>query len=387
MITISLCMIVRNEEDTLPRCLKSVQGIADEIIVVDTGSTDSTQEIAKQFTDQVYTFPWTDDFSAARNFAFSKGTKEYLLWMDADDLLLEEDRERFLQLKETLSPQVDVVMMPYRVAFDASGAPTFSYYRERLLKNHQGFWWEGRVHEAITIHGRVEYSEAGITHKKLHPGDPDRNLRIYQDMLAKGQTLSPREEFYYSRELVDHRHYEEAARMLEQFLNNPAGWVENKLDACRLLAGCYRQLGRKEERLQALLRGLSLAVPRGELCCELGQYFFEENRYPEAVFWYETALSRPRLDHLGGFVLPDCYGFIPAIQLCVCLDRMGRREEAVLYNELAATFRPDAKEVAYNRAYFARLSENQTTEKENPPAFSPEADASPANQNQAEQNS
>ena len=67
MVGISLCMIVKNEEDVLARCLESVRGIADEIIVVDTGSTDKTVEIARQFTNQVYYFEWRDDFSAARN--------------------------------------------------------------------------------------------------------------------------------------------------------------------------------------------------------------------------------------------------------------------------------------------------------------------------------
>ena len=74
MATVSLCMIVRNEEDVLGRCLESVKDIVDEIIIVDTGSTDRTKEIAGRFTNTVYDFPWIDDFSAARNFSFSKAT-------------------------------------------------------------------------------------------------------------------------------------------------------------------------------------------------------------------------------------------------------------------------------------------------------------------------
>ena len=70
MITISLCMIVKNEEDTLERCLSCVNGIADEIIVVDTGSSDRTKEIAARFTDLVFDYEWKDDFGAARNFSF-----------------------------------------------------------------------------------------------------------------------------------------------------------------------------------------------------------------------------------------------------------------------------------------------------------------------------
>ena len=87
MATVSLCMIVRNEEDVLGRCLESVKDIVDEIIIVDTGSTDKTKEIAGRFTNAVYDFPWIDDFSAARNFSFSKATMDYQMWLDADDVI------------------------------------------------------------------------------------------------------------------------------------------------------------------------------------------------------------------------------------------------------------------------------------------------------------
>lgn len=95
MPTISLCMIVRDEAAVLERCLQSVAHLVDEIIIVDTGSVDETKTIAAAFTPHLYDFPWQDDFSAARNFAFSKGTGDYLFWMDADDVLPPESQQRF----------------------------------------------------------------------------------------------------------------------------------------------------------------------------------------------------------------------------------------------------------------------------------------------------
>ena len=100
MITISLCMILKDEEDVLDRCLSSVKGLVDEIIIVDTGSTDATKQIALQYTDQVFDFAWIDDFAAARNYAFSKANKEYCMWLDADDVIEEKDRLDFLTLKK-----------------------------------------------------------------------------------------------------------------------------------------------------------------------------------------------------------------------------------------------------------------------------------------------
>ena len=86
MITISVCMIVKNEERVLARCLDSLSGLADEIIIVDTGSDDKTKEIALSYTDHVYDFVWVDDFSAARNYSFSKAAMVYIYVADADEV-------------------------------------------------------------------------------------------------------------------------------------------------------------------------------------------------------------------------------------------------------------------------------------------------------------
>lgn len=235
-MTISLCMIVRNEEDVLARCLDSVRDAVDEIVIVDTGSTDGTKEVARRYTEKVYDFPWQDDFAQARNFSFSKAGMEYCMWLDADDVLLDPDREALLRLKAQLPPEVDVVMMRYHVAFDAGGRPTFSYYRERLVRNSPDYRWRGAVHEAIAPNGCVKYEECAVCHWKTRPSDPDRNLRIYQKLLAEGARLEPRDQFYYARELYYHGEDWEAVRVLEAFLDEGRGWVENSIEACRVLA-------------------------------------------------------------------------------------------------------------------------------------------------------
>ena len=112
MITISLCMIVKNEEKVLARCLDSLKGLMDEIIIVDTGSTDNTKEIARQYTDLVYDFSWCEDFAAARNFSFSKATMEYIYAPDADEYIDELNRKRFAMLKAALLPEIEIVQMP-----------------------------------------------------------------------------------------------------------------------------------------------------------------------------------------------------------------------------------------------------------------------------------
>ena len=353
-MTISVCMIVKNEEDVLERCLKSVEGMADEIIIVDTGSRDKTVEIARRFTDQVYEFPWVEDFSAARNFSFSKAVKEYCMWLDADDVIEEKEKEALLALKKNLPKETDVVMLRYHIAFDGNGESIFSYYRERIVRNSPMYRWKGRVHEAITPVGNVMYSEIAISHRKLHGSEAGRNLRIYEAQKAAGETFSPRDLFYYGRELYYNARYEEAAAVLEEFLNEKDGWLENKIEACRTLAFCRAEMGDREKARRELFASFEYDVPRAEVCCEIGRYFLEDGYYERAAFWYEQALKGKRDDTSGGFVLPDCYGYLPCIQLCVCYDRLGQREKAIKYNDRAGKYKPESEAFLINKAYFKK---------------------------------
>lgn len=166
VVTISLCMIVKDEQDTLERCLSSVQDIVNEIIIVDTGSKDNTKQIACKYTQHIYDFEWIDDFAAARNFSFEQATQDYILWMDADDVLEEEDRQKFIVFKQQLDLDIDRVMMPYHLALDVDGKPTCTLRRNRLVRRDRGFRWEGAVHEALIVSGTVIQSDIAITHRK-----------------------------------------------------------------------------------------------------------------------------------------------------------------------------------------------------------------------------
>lgn len=355
MSSISLCMIVKNEEQTLARCLECVKDIVDEMIVVDTGSTDRTKEIAAKEGAEVSDFVWCEDFSAARNHAFSLARSEYCMWLDADDIIDEENRRRLKAWKKRLAEeQPDVVMMHYDVAFDEEGQPTFTYFRERILRRNPLSHWQGRVHEVITPWGKVLYGDVHIQHRKVKPHDADRNLRIYETMLAEGCILSARELYYYGRELYYHNRNEDAIAVFLDFLDHPDGWLENKLEASRQLAECYGRIGERRKQLQILYDSFLLELPRAETCCMLGSIYLEQKDWKKAAFWYETALRRERED-TGGFIQEECYGFLPCIQLCVCYDQMGDRKKAETYNEMAAIWRPNAPAVAYNRAYFKKI--------------------------------
>ncbi|HWQ72599.1 MAG TPA: glycosyltransferase [Desulfitobacteriaceae bacterium] len=350
-ITISLCMIVRNEENTIARCLDSVQGIPDEIVIVDTGSSDRTKEIVKEYTAKIFDFPWIDDFAAARNFAFSQATMDYIFWLDADDVLAGPDREQFLKLKKNIDSVMDVVNMPYLLAFDQSGAVTFSLRRNRLVKRSKNFRWIGAVHEYLEVYGPVLNSDICVTHKGTASNDSERNLKIYEKRKARGESFSPRDLFYYANELFDHQFYQRAIETYQEFLKTGQGWVEDNLSACGKLAQCFEKLGQKDKELEFILKSFEYAPPRAEFCCRLGYYFLGAKQYEKGIFWYKLATQLEKPKESWGPMIEACWTWLPHLQLCVCYDRLGKHELAYIHNEIARKYRPDNTQVLYNKKY------------------------------------
>jgi glycosyltransferase involved in cell wall biosynthesis len=352
-------MIVKNEEEVLARCMESVKGLVDEIIIVDTGSTDKTKEIALKYTDKVYDFEWIQDFAAARNFAFEKATKDYTMWLDADDVILEEDAKKFLELKETIADDVDMAMFKYNVGFDDQGNTTYSYYRERIFRTSNHYPWIGKIHEVIVPQGNLINLDIAITHKPHGGKDPQRNLKIFEKMIADGDKLCARELFYYARELYYNERYEEAVERFEEFLDDEGGWVEDKISASRDLAIVYYRLGQDENAVHSLYRSFEFDEPRAEVCCDIGKHFFDREKFKIAAFWYNVALSKNIEDFPQGFRVNDTYDFLPNIQLSVCYDRMGDYEKAYEHHLNSQKVKPENAAVIYNEKYFNGLIERK----------------------------
>ncbi len=352
MTNVSLCMIVKDEARVLARCLESVKDCVDEIIIVDTGSTDETVEIAERYTDRIFDFAWTDDFSAARNFAFSKGTGDYLLWLDADDVLPAEEKPNLLKLKETLTAQKpDVVFCPYDVAFDQTGVAT-TFRRERLVKRSAGFVWQGCVHECIAPSGKILQSNVRIRHLGSDKVRGDRNLRIYERFLTRGGTLSPRDRFYYARELYYHRLYEQAIAMLNPLFSDRSAWYVNVIEGCKIAAYCYMELGRSDEAEETLLKSLRYGEPRASVLVEIGTLLRKKNRLRECIFWLTSALFCRDHSAEGDFDSPHDRFLRPLLELTCCYYALGETGKAVsCHKQLKSKF-PDHPSVLYNEKFF-----------------------------------
>lgn len=357
-MTISLCMIVKDEEKTLKRCLESVNSLVDEIIVVDTGSTDRTKQIAVECGAKLYDFRWVDDFSAARNFAFSKASMDFILWLDADDILLEKDHLLFAKMKETLTPKIDAVYFKYHTAFDEIGHPTFTYYRERLVKRDRNFRWHEPVHECLHITGTTVYWDVAVTHNKMEETYSTRNMDIYESQINQNIPLSPRGQYYYARELKTHGRNQDAIHYFTLFLEGRQGWIEDCICACLDLSYLYEAENDVENAIKILYQSFLYAIPRGEICCRLGALYYQQNEAEKALYWYQTANDLELPDTVG-FIQPNYYDFIPAIWLSVLYDRIGNREKALSYHEKAKELKPHHPSVKSNDIYFKKSNQNK----------------------------
>ncbi|SFB92460.1 Glycosyl transferase family 2 [Bacillus sp. OV322] len=350
MITVSLCMIVKNEEDTIARCLDSVKNLVDEIIIVDTGSTDKTKEIVSQYTDHVLDFRWIDNFAAARNFTFSHAKMDYIFWLDADDVLMDDDRKKFLLLKETLDPSTDSVTMHYNLSIDEKGNVIASLRRNRLVKRINNFQWYGAVHEYLEVWGNILHSEVAVTHCSIQH-DSDRNLHIYENRLKRGEQFSPRDLFYFANELFDHKKFEDAIKYYKQFLETKKGWVEDNISACGKLADCFNALEDHENELHFILKSFEYSSPRADFCCRLGYRFLHNNQPHQALFWYKLATQLEMPSDNFGMISHACWTWLPHLQLCVCYSQIGNYALAYAHNEKACQYIPDHPSILHNKRY------------------------------------
>lgn len=354
MKTISVCMIVKNEEDVLKRTLQSIKEIADEIIIVDTGSTDRTKEIAQEFTEKIYDFEWRDDFAAARNASYSYATKDYILFMDADDYLPDEEREKFKRLKQTLDDSVDAVTMYTVMSVDEYGNPVFQFRRHRLVKRSKGFRWYGAVHEYLAVSGNIIHSDIKIHHRPVKKREKkSRNLNIYRRRLQRGETFTPRDVFYYANELKDHGFYQEAIEQYQKFLDSKQGWIEDNIRACIYIADCYQALGDREKEVDALVKSLAYDLPRPEVSCRIGDMYKEKKMYHKAILWYTLAIGLKQDESLAFQFVPYSTWY-PHLQCSVCYWYIGNKKLAYEHHLKAKKYRPDDSQTLYNEQFFPK---------------------------------
>jgi len=223
---LSICMIVKNEENNIGECLKSAQGLADEIIVTDTGSTDKTIEIAQSYGAKIEHFAWTKDFSAARNYSISKATSRWIIWLDADDRLPKKTVE---ELRQKLSQEIPNKVFYLVVCNSIDEGRTGTRFSQiRVLPNTPKIRFEGRIHEQILPSVRkFKFPEEKLPLEIFHTGYENpavlkekqtRNLDLFKEEYPDPEKMDPNAMYHYaaSHEIIED--YENALIWLKNAL-------------------------------------------------------------------------------------------------------------------------------------------------------------------------
>ena len=217
-LKITACYIVKNEAENLAKSIKSLKTQVNEIVVVDTGSTDNTMAVARKLGAKVYSFPWQDDFSKARNFALSKAKGDWLILLDADEYFTAKTAGNIRQVIRQ-AQQADGLLIQM-VNYDVDKAEVQDYfYQLRIVRNQQGLHYEGKIHEEL----------------KLSEGKSMKFLRIPPEML----------EIYHTgyASSVSRQKLERNLKLLQQAVDNG----QSEADLARYFCDCYLGLGDMEK--------------------------------------------------------------------------------------------------------------------------------------------
>ena len=341
MISISGCLIVKNEEDILARCLDSMMPVLDELIIVDTGSTDETKEIAAKYTDKIYDFEWVDDFSKARNFAFSKCTKDYIFSIDADEVLGEKAQADFLWMKQVMLDEVEIVQMYYVNQLKYNTVYNFDReYRPKLFKRIREFRWENPIHESVINMPVVYDSDIEIFHlpEALHT---KRDFHCYYRALDRGDKLPEKLWIMWCKELFISGENQDFIISKEHFLEHMEqdDLSENELRSCQcVLARAARLTNNLPLFLSMCMKNTAMGESSSEICCEMGHYYLAINDYHEAALWYYNAAFETESE-----CDIRCHGDIPLYGLSRCYEQLGNSELAKEYEETAKKWKRPEK--------------------------------------------
>lgn len=251
-MTIGAVLIVKNEGVMLDRCLKSLQGF-DEIVVLDTGSTDATCDIARKYTDKVYEgeYKWNDNFAEARNYALGKSTTDFVVSIDADEFLEEHG---LVKIKALIEARPEMGVFDVTLTDEKSGS---SHFFPRLFKRSPDTYWKGCVHNYLSKLGETKTNVTIMYGSSpAHSKDPGRAFRILTKFVSENPRCV-REKFYLAREYMYQHKWEEAIKWYDAYVIVSA-WPPEKAEAYYQAAVAYQQLGNYGDSRRACLNSIGI---------------------------------------------------------------------------------------------------------------------------------
>lgn len=324
-------MIVKNEEKNIARCLECLAPLMDEMIIVDTGSTDRTKEIARHYTERIYDFSWCDDFAKARNAAVQKATMDYIYIADADELLDETNIHRFWQMKQVLLPEIDIVQMKYTNQLEFG--TTYNYdveYRPKLYKRLRPVEFIDPIHETVRIDPIIYDSEIEIIHKP-HESHKERDFAMIQTIIKRGDVISKKLHNMYAKELYiagEEKDFVKAFDFFQKTFSDPTRGMDELTDAICIVTHVYRLKKDIANFFKYCLKNIA-TQPCSEVCYELGEYYFEKQDMNEAIIWYYNGAFESE-SHLSIKYSKE----LPLKRLIQCYELLGDSDNAKQYSEM-----------------------------------------------------
>jgi len=300
--TVSLCMIVKNEEKYLQKCLQSVAGLVDEMIVVDTGSRDNTVAIAKQMNAKVLEYQWDNNFSSARNYSISNASSDWILLMDGDDEFNPVFYDEFINLVNT-SEKDGHYMKTMSYTGNMPGKDIVTNLNLRLLRNNKRYKFIGAIHEQIScIDGPTDYTNLPsteieifhygyLTNVAVEKDKRTRNMSIIEEEL-KNDTKNNFHKFNLGNEYFALGDIEKAYELFDEVynaVNHKAGYA-SKLIIRRIM--CLMELMRYDNAEKAIDEGLNYYPEFTDLEFLRGCSFLRRRRYFLAVESFQTCLKK-----------------------------------------------------------------------------------------------
>ena len=305
MMKISVCYIVKNEENNLPLSLETVKDVADELVIVDTGSSDGTVRIAKEAGAKLFYFQWGDDFSAPRNFAIGQAVGDWIVFLDADEGFLYPERVREqLQKIDEMRPSVDAVMIT-RVNVDPeTDRQQGNDQAVRLFRNLPQIRYQGRIHENVAYSGgslRLHKDDGALA--LYHTGyagkvglqKDERNLRLLQqDVAEHGE--QPGQYMYFADCYLNLKDYGRAMKNAILALDSPVQPAASRVRLFHVAIESMRQLAWPLEEQLALSEAAIGEYPnqpefygeRGMILCGMGRLEEARASLARAVALYES---------------------------------------------------------------------------------------------------
>ena len=303
-MNLSICIITKNEQENIERCLKSLMPYEMEIIVVDTGSTDNTKDIVQRYTDKVFDFEWCDDFAAAKNFAISKTSNDYIIMLDSDEYI---DKLEESELIRTIGNNSDKAgRIQIKNVFKKTDPCKESREWVSRIFNKKSYHYEGRIHEQIVRYDGKQYDTFKAPVTIIHTG---------YDLTEKEKSAKAKRNISLLEKELD--------RLIKLFCKNN-GLNICEIDGIELVNHIFENDS-----------ALSLILQKDEylpyILYQLGKGYYMAMDYPKACDCFSCALSfdlNPKLEYVTDAV--ETYGY--------ALVNADRADEALMFENIYNEF-------------------------------------------------